>query len=168
MIYIINGNAGHGKDELVTIAAEFATVNVVNTSMVDPLRKVMSDLLGPEAPKDENMRQFMAEVKESWAKLFDGPNKYVIGVLQEKLINADDIAFVHCRSPHEIYKLKTLLAQEFSTHQVKTLLVDARLRCDVITSNKSDASVYDYEYDITVDNNGTVDELTQKVKMYFI
>jgi hypothetical protein len=73
------------------------------------------------------------------------------------------ICFLHIREPKEIRKAK----KEFGrNHIVKTLLIKND-NVGIIETNKSDASVLKFKYDITILNNGTEEELKQKAIDFF-
>jgi len=170
MIVVINGNAAHGKDTFVELCDDMAKTcssivqTVANISMVDPLRSVIAQLVPEDTQKDEYYRAFMAEVKASWAKYFDGPTQYVLEEIY-KLDGAPEprLIFVHCRELEERERFKELAGNRFVNEKVISLLVDARERCETIVSNKSDAEVFEGDYDFVVDNNGTLDDLKREV-----
>jgi hypothetical protein len=67
--------------------------------------------------------------------------------------------FIHCREPEEIRKLvKTLDA--------RTLLVRRAAAENITASNQSDANVFDYEYDIHINNNGSLAELERTAEVF--
>ena len=61
------------------------------------------------------------------------------------------ILFLHIREPEEIEKAK----KEFDA---KTLLIKSN-RVKQVTSNHADAKVFEYNYDYTINNDGTLDDL---------
>ena len=62
--------------------------------------------------------------------------------------------FVHIREPEEIQKAKELLG-------AKTLLVK-NPNVELIKSNDADGRVEEYEYDYTIYNDGTLEDLYDK------
>ena len=70
----------------------------------------------------------------------------------------NDIMFVHIREPEEIKKVVDRVG-------ALTLLITSN-RVEVITSNGSDARVYEYEYDDVISNDGTIDDLSNKAMSY--
>ena len=83
--------------------------------------------------------------------------------LQNKVdeFRKDDFAeflFLHIREPKEIEPAK----REF---QAKTVLVK-RDAVEPITSNMAARNVFNYEYDFIISNNGTLDELNKKARIF--
>lgn len=68
------------------------------------------------------------------------------------------ILFLHIREPEEI----TRSVKEFGA---KTVLI-VRNSVKHITSNIADQNVFDYNYDFVIENNGTIDELDEKAKVF--
>lgn len=76
---------------------------------------------------------------------------------------ADDFShmlFLHIREPEEIERA----AKAFSA---KTILI-TRDQVKHITSNMADENVFNYDYDIVIDNSGTLDDLKAKAKGFII
>lgn len=68
------------------------------------------------------------------------------------------VLFLHIREPEEIKRV----VDEF---EAKTILV-VRDSVIKITSNVSDKNVFDYHYDVVIENNGTVEDLKERVKQF--
>lgn len=66
--------------------------------------------------------------------------------------------FLHIREPEEISRA----AKVFNA---KTILV-TRDQIKHITSNMADENVFNYDYDVVIDNSGTLDDLQQKAKEF--
>ena len=71
----------------------------------------------------------------------------------------DNVLFLHIREPEEIKRA----VKEFNA---KTILV-TRNSVEQIMSNMADANVYNYEYDYTIHNDGTIEDL-KKVAEQFV
>jgi hypothetical protein len=67
--------------------------------------------------------------------------------------------FIHCREPKEIQKLVDALG-------AKTIIVRRAAAENVIASNLSDANVFNYHYDITINNNGSLVELDTAARTF--
>lgn len=65
--------------------------------------------------------------------------------------------FIHCREPKEIQRI-------VNTYNAKTLLIKRGEL--VVTSNHADANVNDYNYDFVINNNGSLEELRDKAKLF--
>ena len=96
----------------------------------------------------------LVDLKRLSIEYNDYPTKYILQSSKEFLTNDKDILFIHIREISEIEKIKKLLDAE-------TLLL-SNPRVKKITSNSSDANVDNYNYDIHIENSGTLEELEQK------
>lgn len=141
-LVIINGTGGSGKDTFVSYASKYA--KVYNFSSVDKVKEI-AKLIGWNGAKEEKDRKFLSDLK----KLTTEYNDMSFNDMKEsidKFNNSDDeIMFIHIREPEEIDRV-------VNTFDVKTLLVK-RKDLDIITSNYSDASVENYDYDFVIEND---------------
>ncbi len=151
-IIIINGMGGSGKDTFVEFCAKYA--KVMNVSSVDKVKEAAKILVGWDETKDEKSRKLLVDLKRLSIEYNDYPTKYILQSSKEFLTNDKDILFIHIREISEIEKIKKLLDAE-------TLLL-SNPRVKKITSNSSDANVDNYNYDIHIENSGTLEELEQK------
>ena len=151
-IIIINGMGGSGKDTFVEFCAKYA--KVMNVSSVDKVKEAAKILVGWDETKDEKSRKLLVDLKRLSIEYNDYPTKYILQSSKEFLTNDKDILFIHIREINEIEKIKKLLDAE-------TLLL-SNPRVKKITSNSSDANVDNYNYDIHIENSGTLEELEQK------
>lgn len=154
--FLINGTGGVGKDSLIDIIAK--QYQVMNISTVDMSKKA-AEYGGWYGGKTEKDRKFLSDITMLFYKYNDTPYKYV----KKNLENFNrwlyfQFMFVHCREIANIERLK----RDFG---FKTLLVK-NPNVPAITSNigDADASRDDYEYDYTIVNDGTVEDLEEKVK----
>ena len=164
MIYIVNGFPGSGKttfeDKVCQIVGDGSFGFKLST--VDFV-KSLARQCGWDGTKDLHNRKFLSDLKDLLTQWDDVPYKKIENSIE--LIKADfreyDIdfekaaIFVDCREPEEIKKLCDGL-------NAKSLLI--RRGCDVNTetSNHADAEVLNYNYDIIINNDGTLYDLTQK------
>ena len=151
-IIIINGMGGSGKDTFVEFCAKYA--KVMNVSSVDKVKEAAKILVGWDETKDEKSRKLLVDLKRLSIEYNDYPTKYILQSSKEFSTNDKDILFIHIREISEIEKIKKLLDAE-------TLLL-SNPRIKKITSNSSDANVDNYNYDIHIENSGTLEELEQK------
>ena len=68
------------------------------------------------------------------------------------------VLFLHIREPKEIKRV----VNEF---KAKSILI-VRDSVTHIISNVSDKNVFDYHYDFVIENNGTIENLQEKVKQF--
>ena len=164
MIYIVNGKPESGKTTFE---------NFVKTHMGDPYCVILSTITvvkeiakycgwnGEKTPKD---RKFLSDLKDLLTEWHDIPFNSVVNTVRVEKNEFDmygikDYAiFIDCREPKEIDRLKKKLG-------AKTVLI-RRDNHQIETSNHADEEVEDYEYDIVIKNNGTLDYLERQAKAF--
>ena len=149
MIIIINGQGRSGKDTVCEYIKEIV-VNVTYISTIDKVR-VAGSLLGCYGKTIED-RQFLHDLKMLASKYYNHSYEYVKGIIEH---NTSDILLIHSREPEEIYKF----SNDFGA---KSLLITRGEKKTF--HNRADDSVFDYDYDYVLDNNGTLEDLRKKVK----
>ena len=70
----------------------------------------------------------------------------------------NNILLIDIREPAEIERAKIAF-------NANTIFIENN-RVEQVTSNMADAGVYDYEYDITIRNNGTLEEFEEHIKEF--
>ena len=154
-IIIINGYGGSGKDTFVELVSKYN--RVCNFSSVDKVKEI-AKIIGWNGKKDEKDRKFLSDLK----KLTTDYNDMSFESIKSKVIefnNSDDeIMFIHIREPEEIERA----VKEFNA---KTLLIK-RIGLNKITSNYSDASVENYNYDYIIENT-TLEKLEESAKEFY-
>ena len=159
-IFVINGSGGSGKDTFVGMVGQYS--KVFNFSSID-IVKDAAKVLGWDGGKSDKDRKFLADMKDLAVAYNDAPLNSVLRALEEFLKDDNELMFIHIREPKEIRKF--LDAVKSKNLAVQTLLV-VNPNVDVIVTNKSDAGVLDYFYDIIVENDGTLDQLDAKAKCF--
>ena len=170
-VVICNGKPGSGKTTVQDIAKRLCLCNsavwfgnampmpteVDSCSTVDFVKEVAA-FCGWNGTKTLENRKFLSDLKDLLTNWDDIPCKK-ISERVEKLNNSKFIhwiLFVDCREPTEIEKLK----QRFNA----TTLLVRRLGDEIVeTSNHADAEVFNYEYDYTIKNYGTLEDLQMEV-----
>lgn len=163
-IFVINGSGGVGKDTFVKLVSEevnniFKSFHtVLNFSSVDEVKKIAKEI-GWDGKKTEKDRKFLSDLKLLTTEYCDMPFKSMkLKVKEFKNDKTSFILFLHIREPIEIKRAVV----EFNA---KTILI-LRNSIKHITSNIADKNVYSYNYDYIIDNNGTINELRDKVKSF--
>lgn len=157
-IVIINGRGGCGKDTFVELCAkQVGRYMCFNVSTIDAVKNVARHC-GWEGGKEDRDRKFLSDLKALMTEYNDYPHLSVInhiklfeGDLDRYDLNPDKaIAFIHCREPEAIERLK----QELNA---KTLLIRRPSLEGHDYGNSSDDGVDNYDYDYVVDNDGGLD-----------
>ena len=155
-IFIINGSGGVGKSTFVSmVGAIVPTVNYSSVSKIKDAAKV----LGWDGEKDDRSRRFLSDLKQLSAKYNDFPCSCMVKKIEDFM--ADDIhefLFLHIREPQEIARFVYMFPE------IQTVLV-RNDNVKQVTSNRSDAEVYEYDYDIIINNSGdlaTLNKIAEK------
>lgn len=163
-IFIINGSGGVGKDtfinfvsiELNNIMKKFHTV--VNFSSVDKVKEIAKEI-GWNGEKSEKDRKFLSDLKILTSDYCDMPFVSMKNKVDEFMKDEDSaLLFLHIREPKEISRA----AKEFGA---KTILVKSD-SVKQITTNMADKNVFDYNYDLLIDNSGTKEDLKEIAKNF--
>lgn len=161
-IFIINGSGGVGKDTFVKhikfAVDEYTNKEVWNFSSVDKVKEVATQI-GWDGGKTEKDRKFLSDLKILTTEYNDMPFNSMKEQVAEFNKNKNAIfLFLHIREPKEIKRAK----QEFNA----TTILIKRDSVPHIVSNMADGGVFDYDYDIVVDNNGNKEDF--EIKSYDI
>ena len=157
-IFIINGVATVGKDTFVNLFAEcYGADKVWNYSSVDKVKRIAKEI-GWTGEKTERDRKFLSDLKLLTTDYNDMPFNDIMNKIQEFKNSNAEVLFLHIREPEEIFKV----VRECHAY---TILVK-RDSVKQITSNMADANVYHYIYDITIYNDGTIEELEKIVQKF--
>lgn len=153
-LYIINGKAGSGKDTFCKMIWDIIPQWGVDRAVVtlhssDPAKEALTSL-GWNGEKTSEMRQLLAELTK-----FSQSNG-----MSDKMINQyskAEVVFFHERDPREIARLKSSIYPE-----PKTILIkrdSEQLEFDMWDIEK-------YDYDIVIDNSGTLDQLKERAEQF--
>lgn len=152
-IIIINGMAESGKDSFVKYVQKYE--KAMNFSSVDEIKRV-ARLFGWNGGRSEKDRKLLSDLKKTTTEYNDFAFNNTAKAVEEFRASDNNIMFIHVREPEEI-------ARTVKSFGAKTLLIH-RAGQKNITSNTSDARVYDYEYDYVIENDKTLEELDKKAK----
>jgi hypothetical protein len=174
-VYIINGPARAGKDTFVELAEDLcfaykSKYDIMSKSTIENLAYIAKDQFGynPEVKSDKD-RKFLSDFKRLVDDYCDYTFKTVTSTIDIDIKNRDRfvlaspvVYFVHVREPYNIYR--------FTKHfyKSKTIFVDTTRNIHSVTNNESDLNVRDYDYDITVHNDGSIDDYREVVKRFLI
>ena len=147
-VFIINGSGGVGKDTFCEYVGHYAKVKVI--SSIDLVKDYASKMgwNGSKTPRD---RKFLSDLKDLLTKYNDYPFRDICQKVLWFKEDDNEFLFIHIREPEEIDRAK----REFNAHKI--LMVNDNVRG--IYSNHADARVLEYNYDIVIDNSGTLKDL---------
>ena len=157
-IFIINGSGGCGKDTFVELFSKhYGPDKVWNYSSVDKVKRIAKEI-GWTGAKTEKDRKFLSDLKLLTTEYNDMPMKDLKEKVKEFRSSQAEILFLHIREPEEIEKAVKAFCAE-------TILV-RRDWLPQIMSNMADANVYNYNYDITIYNDGTLEDYEKITKKF--
>ena len=156
LIFIINGCGGSGKDTFIEFVREFIP-SAINFSSIDVIKRI-ARVIGWRGQKNERDRKFLSDLKQLCGEYNDLPFKSMEQERKEFLDSDSPVLFLHIREPQEIQRAT-------NAFNAKTILVKND-NIESITSNMSDKNVNEYNYDIIIDNSGTLENLREKAKEF--
>ncbi|MBQ2397775.1 MAG: hypothetical protein II304_12205 [Bacteroidales bacterium] len=144
-VFIINGSGGVGKDTFVELVAKEFNLSVMNFSSVDKVKEI-ARIIGWTGGKTEKDRKFLSDLKLLCTDYNNMPFNSMSEKVREFTESDAAMLFLHIREPEEIEKAKIAFS-------AKTVLIK-RDAVKQITSNMADGNVFNYQYDIIVNNDG--------------
>lgn len=154
-IFILNGSGGVGKDTFVQCVKDYTfrikDKYVQHISSVDKVKTAAKNI-GWNGEKDEKGRKFLSDIKMALSDYNDSPFKHIENQVEAfRRESYYGVLFIDVREPEEIERAK----KEFGA---QTILITSD-RVEQVTSNMADAGVHEYQYDIIIENNGTLEDL---------
>lgn len=161
-ICIINGSGGKGKDMFVEFCSKYCKVQ--NISAIDPSKNAAMDLVGykwGDEKDNEEARALLSDLKALSIRYNNYPFQYVSAHIRSFLESDHELLFIHIR---EIPEIQQVLDNFDGVH---TLLVTSK-RVNDITSNPSDANVYNFDYEFTVANDDNLETLEANARNFVL
>lgn len=152
-IIVINGMGGVGKSTFISLCHEIDP-RVIETSTVDFVKQIALQA-GWNGVKDQKGRRLLSDIKDALERYDDVPNKKIDEFIQS---HPDNIIFINAREPHNIQHYK-------DKYNAITVLV-TNLNAKTVHGNHADENIYDYNYDIHIDNSGTLEQLKKVAKVF--
>lgn len=152
-VIVINGMGGVGKSSFVSLCHKI-NPSVIETSTVDFVKEIALQA-GWNGNKDEIGRKFLSELKDALEHYYDIPNRKVDKFIES---HPDNIIFVNAREPHNIQYYKD------KYNAITVLVINPNVK--QVEGNHADENVYDYIYDIYIENNGNLLQLKETAKTF--
>lgn len=158
-VFVINGSGGVGKDTFVDLVTIISGYKAKQFSSVEKVKDIARQI-GWNGQKDEKSRKFLSDLKILCSDFCDMSFKSMMDAnahfQKEKQY---EMIFFHIREPEEI-------ARAVRAFGAKTILIK-RSSVPHIISNMADGGVYNYNYDITVHNDGDIQDLKSKAEKFY-
>jgi hypothetical protein len=155
-VVIVNGSARTGKDKFVNFFSKHYKHDCFNWSTIDIVKEYAKKDFGWNGKKTDKARLFLSEIKRIWSDFNDGPFQYMVNKIENNqnsdTNNKNTIYFIHCREPKEIKKF----VKKYKNDCI-TILLEREDR--PVPNNNSDKNVKNFNYDVTIENNGNEKDL---------
>ena len=162
-IVIINGRPCAGKDTFVEAVKTVTCDDVINYSSIDKVKSI-AKMCGWNGTKDDKSRKFLSDLKvlcDEFNDMTFNDMSEAVSRFKNDTTNLNAIMFIHIREPYNIKRA-------VEAFNAKTLLIRRPENDDSLCSNKSDADVFNYNYDCTVYNDGRIENLCNAANKFLI
>lgn len=165
-IVIINGAAESGKDTFVELVGRYIMTDVY--SPIDDCKRILR-MMGWDGAKTEASRKALSDLERLWTEYNDGPFLSCARRCWHFFYKPDseckpdtELLFLMIQEPEEIAKIVDFIGELGCW----TLLVRRPGHDAEAASNTSDRRVEEYDYDLAIDNDGTLENLEEKAKAF--
>jgi hypothetical protein len=192
VVVLIGGKGTSGKSTFISYVQEILGANKCQEfSTIDPVKEIVefmrsleeaaimaslglsqyqyhldpSPLAKEIIEKTDKYRSLLHDIKMIWCDVDDGPNVITFGKVQHFFTNNGEIAFVNCREPEQFNHIIDTLSKSKPEWTIVTLNIIRDGAGDTIT-NQGDQDTNNFKYDITINNNGTLEDLKNKAKVF--
>ena len=161
-VIVINGKPTAGKSTFIKLCEQLNPF-VEELSMVDFVKEVAT-YADWDGLKNEKGRKFLANIKiaiEQYDKniIYDDiDNNLRYYANNSYLSNEEPILFINARNPEDIKYL-------VNKYDGVSLFID-NPNVPMVESNSEDKNIENYKYDITIVNDGTLEDLKAKAKEF--
>lgn len=157
LVFIVNGKPRAGKDTFAEILNRYMVV--YKYSAVTKVKEIAKQC-GWTGAKEERDRKFLHDLKMLTSGYSDLSYNDVVNQIRLYQCGAieADVMLVDVREPEDIKRLTELKG-------VFTVFIQND-NVPAITSNAADANVENYDYDYTIQNNGTLEEYEDNIKLF--
>lgn len=150
-VIVINGMGGVGKSTFVSLCHEI-NPRVIETSTVDFVKQIALQA-GWNGVKDQKGRRLLSDIKDALERYDDVPNKKIDEFIKS---HPNNIIFVNARESHNI-------AYYQKKYGALTIIVKND-NAKKVTGNHADENVDNYNYNIVINNSGSLEDLKEKAK----
>lgn len=154
-VIVINGYSGSGKNTFVDFFKNHYGNETYYISSVDYVRDWAREHLGYNGERTNEARQMLCTCKKLLVQWNDSPYQVTCELVDKKIKEGYKYIFIDCREPEEIMRY-------VARYNAQTLLIKRKYRDWVIPNNDSDMNVEKMTYDITIYNNGSLEDLEKE------
>lgn len=159
-IAIVNGRGASGKTTFETMVQKISAARGRRVEIISTITYVKEKAkeMGWDGGKTPADRRFLSDLKDALTRWKDLPYKKVCEDIEYfKGEGMTDLVFIDCREPEEIARF----VEDFGA---LTILVQRGEF--TLLGNHADDEVFNYQYDVVIDNNRGLDELMQEATIF--
>lgn len=155
-LFILNGFPRSGKDEFANLLIKHLDKFGICGAMVSSVEviKEVALLLGWNGEKDQASRNALSELKDLATKHWDHPFKMMCENADS--ISSEEAIIYMIREPEEIIR--------FKERYPETITIFIERGQHETANNHADQNVNDFNYDLRIENNGTLEQLEESAK----
>lgn len=170
-IFIVNGAATSGKSTFELACHEYAMKSyndfISIESIINPIKRLLLNNDIWCGDKTSKTRKLLSDLKDLLTEYSNYPmNRTVRSIENDFLLYDGPAAFIDMREAADIDKFKELYGD---VYDIQTVII--RRPGDTVaaetSNNHADRDVFEYDYDIVVWNQGSLDDLNDKAE-YFV
>ena len=165
-VVIVNGRPESGKTTFENLCEDIlGKAFCEKRSTVDKI-KAIAKMGGWDGEKTPEARKLLSDLKDIFTKFNDMPFNDIIKYLSSwesdlsyyGVSDHPHVLFVDAREPEQIEKLKK---------ELNGIAILIERTNSIVISNHADNNVYNYKnYDWTIDNNGTLEDLKEQASIF--
>lgn len=168
-LYVCNGHPQVGKTFFMDYCKKYIGLTCMTFSTIDPIKQLLKEV-GWDGEKTPKARKALSDIKKILTEFNNYPFTISLKIAKTFASSLENLGigyteneatiFIDCREPSEIEKFKQAGA--------RTILI-TRPNMDLNHqeySNESDIHVNDYDYDITINNNGSKTDFEKKIRSF--
>lgn len=162
-VFVVNGQGGSGKDTFEKMVRDAGNEDCYNfyryakSSIIFPIKRI-AESIGWKESKEMRDRLLLSRLKDLLSEYNDSPYQTLKKEIESYKEKGIENLFVDAREPSDIERLK----KDFNA---TTILVKRGNMKHY--GNHADDGVFNINYDIVIDNNGTIAELKEKAKEFY-
>lgn len=165
-ILVLNGPKESGKDTFIDILSEISSIPIIRYSSIDYIKNVAIRSFDWDGIKDAKGRKLLSDLKDAATAYNNLPFKRITEFVEDISIVQEEFIFCTCvREPPEIKKLLDFYNKEGYTALSVCITRDSKTGLE--ESNHADEGVFDFTYDVYLDNNSTIDGFKGNIEVFY-
>lgn len=155
-IFIINGVPHSGKTTFEQYVQEVTKNTAVYITSIIDYVKFIANYAGWDGGKTIADRKFLSNLKNILTEWNDSPMQDILAQLRDiKNHETNAVVFIDMREPNDIERFKELWEEDL----IATILVKRPDKEGITYGNRADDEVFNYNYDIVIENSGSLLDL---------